>query len=61
MSNILDRRFKYTASYDTDIRKTIQREKKRLEAIREEHEKNEREAVAKLAGSINPKARVANG
>lgn len=43
--NILDPGFKYVPSAQTDIRKTIRREQKRLEA-----EKSARELAARQAG-----------
>lgn len=48
MNDILDPKFKYRPSFDTDVAKTIKREQERLKALRDEQQRNAAEAEAKV-------------
>ena len=45
---ILDKRFKYVPAVETDVRKTIAREHKRLAEVKRRQEESDAEAKAKV-------------
>lgn len=48
MKSVFDKDFKYRPSFDTDVKKTIERARKRIEALRKRDDDNERERDQKL-------------
>ena len=58
MKHILDRAFKYTPSFDTDVRKTMERVRKQQEKARAEQQQDSAEAQQKVVATIKPKLRA---
>ncbi len=56
MKRILDRTFRYTPSHETDIRKTIARELRRLAEIKRKEEEAQAEAALKVKPIIKVKS-----
>ncbi len=56
VKRILDRTFRYTPSHETDIRKTIARELRRLAEIKRKEEEAQAEAALKVKPIIKVKS-----